>query len=66
MRDPKRISVVNVYLMDTVKAGDAGYRVMAAPLDVEEPEAQIQGLRVGDRVEVRDVPKKGRCALPIS
>ena len=28
VRDPKRIEVVDVYLMDTVKAGDAGYRVV--------------------------------------
>ena len=61
MRDPKRIQVVDVYLMDTVKAGDAGYRVMPTPVEEEEvrPEMLIEGLRVGDRVEVRDVAKKG-------
>ena len=54
VRDPKRISVVDVYLMDTVKASDAGYRVMPTPVEEEEvrPEMLIAGLRVGDRVEV--------------
>jgi len=47
--------------MDTVKAGAAGYRVMPTPVEEEEvrPEMLIAGLRVGDRVEVRDVAKKG-------
>ncbi len=36
VRDPKRIQVVSVYLMDTVKAGDAGYRVVPAGHGFEE------------------------------
>ena len=36
VRDKKRIKVVDVYLMDTVKAGDGGYRVVPAGI-AEEP-----------------------------
>jgi len=36
VRDKNRIKVVDVYLMDTVKAGDGGYRVVPAGID-EEP-----------------------------
>ena len=40
VRDKNRIKVVDVYLMDTVKAGDAGYRVVPAGQPEEEPEPQ--------------------------
>ena len=36
VRDKNRIKVVDVYLMDTVKAGDGGYRVVPAGID-EDP-----------------------------
>ena len=42
VRDPKRMQVVDVYLMDTVKAGDAGYRVMPVP-EHEEAEPPTTG-----------------------
>ena len=36
VRDKNRIKVVDVYLMDTVKAGDGGYRVVPAGHGFEE------------------------------
>ena len=50
VRDPKRIQVVDVYLMDTVKAGDAGYRVVTGAAGVPEavPPAGAGGMKLSD------------------